>query len=278
MQEVFPYTYLFEGGGLQLVLIGSDEPLEPNLEKISAYARGGEERMKEVGLSSVYDLLASYLHGPEELVEYTRQIPPLTDDRPYLQYHDGNWNPDYNYLLQPPAQPLPLKFTDPAEETLFKAAVNRARTSRLYQFTGAPDPYLTLFLKTEQGKLLMEASPDHWTRVLTRSSMGHRNYLLSQPQTVMRELELARIAYLNQDGEQSISSLDRALELANDGAERQLVLYFKLLTRESKLSMDEKHLILKEADSLPSLSLAFKEAMQRRWQALRESKNPEGSS
>ena len=262
-QEVFPYTYLFHGSGLQLILVGRMEPIEPNLAEIEQRLKGGAP-LEKAGLLSAYDVLASYLAGPEELQQYTVGIPPLTDDHPYLQYHDGNWQPDVGFLLQPRPPLMPSDLT-PESEKLYKAAVERGRLIREYQIRGVADQYVLFFRTTELGRLLLEGSEDSWTQVMTASSPEHVEYLKSRPESALRDLKLARIASLQGDEPLARQYLDSAEKLASNPQEKRFVLYCRLLLLEESLSEEERAKFKQELEALPPVTPAFEALVEMRF-------------
>ncbi|HEY4000829.1 MAG TPA: fused MFS/spermidine synthase [Candidatus Xenobia bacterium] len=86
--DVFPDATLWSGYGYtDLLLLGGNEPLHLDYTRIARGMQGpvGDE-LKGIGVDSVESLLNTYLHGPEALRMYTQDTPPLTDDRPTLEY------------------------------------------------------------------------------------------------------------------------------------------------------------------------------------------------
>jgi spermidine synthase len=92
----FPETTLWEEGSLA---VGSMRPLR--LDR-AAFERkledpGTRAALEEVGLGSFEALLGRYWGGPEEIRRYLGASPPLTDDRPQVEY----------FLSLPHGEPLP---------------------------------------------------------------------------------------------------------------------------------------------------------------------------
>lgn len=268
-QDVFPHTHLFQGSGLQLVLVGSQEPLEPSFEQVKARGRGATG-LEEIEFFNFHDILASHLRGPKELRRYTDSIPPLTDDRPYLQYHDGNWTPDTQLLLRPTEQPLPITWSaqaDEAEEQKknYKKAQLIARLRREFVYLPWPDIYTDLFMKTEIGKRLLENSE---ALLLTGATQAQRKQNEEYKSNLLDVLHLARVDYLLKDQENLARHLNEAKNLAKTDEERQLVLLYELLVSESVLPEEQKRAMLQEALQLKSLSPPLVEGLKKRWKDL----------
>jgi spermidine synthase len=86
-REVFPYTMLFVETS-EAIILGSDEPLTIDADRWRQYL--GDPRVSqdlaEVGLSSVPQLLSTYIMDDEALNRYVGGTPPVTDDLPTLEF------------------------------------------------------------------------------------------------------------------------------------------------------------------------------------------------
>jgi hypothetical protein len=89
--DVFPHASLWTTDFSEMLLIGSQEPLELDVSKISERFANPETRetLREVGISSVGALLATWITDRDGLLRYADAIQPVTDDWPSIEY--GAW-------------------------------------------------------------------------------------------------------------------------------------------------------------------------------------------
>ena len=99
--DTFEHVGLWEGGGLQLVLLGSDKPMKLDLGKIRARTESNLELLSENDLGDPYKMASYFLAGTEELKDYTKNVPPLTDDWPRIQVSGPRSGPRREFLLFP---------------------------------------------------------------------------------------------------------------------------------------------------------------------------------
>jgi len=88
MLEVFPHVSLFTTELHEMLLLGSIRPLHFELAQLTARfdAPAVKRALAEVGVSSVEDLLATYVTDRAGLEAYARGAPPVTDDDPRIEY------------------------------------------------------------------------------------------------------------------------------------------------------------------------------------------------
>jgi hypothetical protein len=86
-REVFPHTMLFVETS-EAIILGSDEPLTIDADRWRQYL--GDPRvsqdLEEVGLSSLPQLLSTYIMDDDALEGYVGETPPVTDDLPTLEF------------------------------------------------------------------------------------------------------------------------------------------------------------------------------------------------
>jgi spermidine synthase len=84
----FPHTALFYGHGYQWILLGSDQPLRVRTRRWLAAARepGVSADFARIGVNGFADLVAAYLQDDAGLRQLVRDVPPLSDDLPSIQY------------------------------------------------------------------------------------------------------------------------------------------------------------------------------------------------
>ncbi len=84
----FPHAALFYGFAEQWILVGKTTPLTIDLAdwREAADRPPIREDLLKSGVDDVWDLLATFMLGRDALVALTEGVPPLADDRPYLQY------------------------------------------------------------------------------------------------------------------------------------------------------------------------------------------------
>jgi len=84
----FPHTALFYGHGYQWILLGSDQPLRIRTQRWLAAVNepGVSADLSRIGVAGFGDLLAAYLQDDQSLRQLVRDVAPLTDDLPSIQY------------------------------------------------------------------------------------------------------------------------------------------------------------------------------------------------
>ena len=86
-REVFPHTLLFLETA-DLIILGSDQPLRVDADRwrrLLADPRISAD-LAEVGLSSVPELLATFMMDDAGIAAYVSSAPPVTDDLPTLEF------------------------------------------------------------------------------------------------------------------------------------------------------------------------------------------------
>jgi spermidine synthase len=86
-REVFPHTLLFLESA-DLIILGSDQPLRIDIarwRRLLADPRISTD-LAEVGLSSVPQLLATFMMDDAGIATYANNAPPVTDDLPTLEF------------------------------------------------------------------------------------------------------------------------------------------------------------------------------------------------
>jgi len=85
---VFPHASVWTTELHEMLLVGSMEPVELNGERIARrYAQPQvAAALREVGVPTVADLLATWVAGTDGLARFAGDIAPVTDDRPAIEY------------------------------------------------------------------------------------------------------------------------------------------------------------------------------------------------
>jgi predicted membrane-bound spermidine synthase len=88
MLDVFPYVTLWTTEFHEMMLIGSREPQRPDFERVAERMRAPSvaQALREVGVETPADLLATYLTDRSGLEAYAGDAQPVTDDRPRIEY------------------------------------------------------------------------------------------------------------------------------------------------------------------------------------------------
>jgi len=86
--DVFPYATLWTTELHEMLLIGSLSPIELDMNRVKEHFNQPlvSEALKEVGIASPAALLATWVTGREGLERYAGAAPPVTDDRPRIEY------------------------------------------------------------------------------------------------------------------------------------------------------------------------------------------------
>ncbi|HEY7393085.1 MAG TPA: fused MFS/spermidine synthase, partial [Bryobacteraceae bacterium] len=135
--DVFPYASLWTTEIHEMLLVGSPQPLELDVPRIierfdqPAIAA----TLQEVGIDSPAALVATWVTGREGLEQYANEAPPVTDDRPRIEY--ANWLRRGEFARVLP-RILALQTEPPlrsADEPFQRAVVEKRR--RLHDFYAA---------------------------------------------------------------------------------------------------------------------------------------------
>lgn len=266
-QDVFPYTYLYQGAGLQLVLVGSSQALPPRLENRDMPA--SRERLKAVDLDSIEEVFATFIAGPEELRQYVQGVPALTDNRPYLQYHDADWAPDHEFILQAEQREVGVIYdrepsTSREQQDRFQQARRIFQVRNLYQWASTGDTYLDHLFQAELAKELLSTSKSEYDLVKLGATPEHAELLRGAPETWEREIRLARWGYLTGNGTELERSLGSAERLATNPKERTFVTVYRLLLLDELLATSQKQALRKIALQ-GDLSEPLRAFVLRRW-------------
>ena len=86
--DEFPYASVWTTEIHEMLLIGSMQPIELKVPRIAARFNRAtiSEALAEVGISTPAALLATWVTGRAGLERYVASAPPVTDDRPRLEY------------------------------------------------------------------------------------------------------------------------------------------------------------------------------------------------
>jgi hypothetical protein len=82
----FPYASLWTTELHEMLLIGSDRPFELDAARVRARFDGPAAALREIGVSSPAALLATWVTDRAGLERYAAGAPPVTDDRPRIEY------------------------------------------------------------------------------------------------------------------------------------------------------------------------------------------------
>jgi spermidine synthase len=88
--DVFPYASLWTTELHEMMLIGSPQPITLDVPRISGRFSQPQvaQSLREVGIASPQALLATWVTDREGLKRYVGDAPPVTDDRPRIEYAD----------------------------------------------------------------------------------------------------------------------------------------------------------------------------------------------
>lgn len=230
-QDVFPYAYLYQGQRLQLVLVGSSRPLAPDLDRVELSLPADRSRLAAVDLDSAGKIFSTFLAGPERLRRYTRDTPPLTDDRPYLQYHNGDWRPDLSFLMEGLREPVERLQGAPVRRVEFEKARQKAVWYAQYTFETSGDPMLDQLLSLARLDQLVRLGVSDFERAITGLTPEHGAQLAAEPPSWNREIALARWSLLQGDTESFELRLEAASKMASGAGEALLVDLLRLQAR-----------------------------------------------
>ena len=86
--DVFPYASLWTTELHEMLLVGSLQPIDLDMNRIAARFNQPPvaEALREVGIASPAALMATWIAGREGLEQYADDAPAVTDDRPHIEY------------------------------------------------------------------------------------------------------------------------------------------------------------------------------------------------
>ncbi|MFM0674176.1 spermidine synthase [Paraburkholderia sediminicola] len=140
--QVFPYAALWTTELHEMMLIGSMQPIELDVPRIaSRFAQPPvAAALREVGVASPAALLATWITDRAGLAYYTADAPPVTDDRPRIEYaawvRRDSFADTFTHLLALRSEPPLLH----ADET-FRAALNAERGALQSFYAAGLDAY-----------------------------------------------------------------------------------------------------------------------------------------
>ncbi|MHB2017675.1 MAG: fused MFS/spermidine synthase [Candidatus Xenobia bacterium] len=187
--NALPYTSLWSGFAYtDLALLGSPDPivLSPSQMHFAPVA----EKLKAIGVDDPESLLATYLKGDDSLRRYGAAVPPVTDDRPSLEYSfPQTVEVDANWLF---AHRDEAPITGPVD----RAALHRGHVlnDSIYQYyiysLYAGDP---AFQQDRLGDALHQWAPDNpYARYVLRNTDAWLTLLNQQPDNFNKFMARAR--------------------------------------------------------------------------------------
>jgi spermidine synthase len=86
--DVFPYATLWSTELHEMLLVGSQQPIELDMKEITSRFAQTEvsTALRAVGISSPAALLATWVSGRDGLERYAAKASPVTDDHPRIEY------------------------------------------------------------------------------------------------------------------------------------------------------------------------------------------------
>ena len=86
--DIFPYVTMWTTELHETLLVGSKQPIELVADRIESRFQQPEvaDVLHDAGVLSATELLATYVTDREGLEKYAGDVPPVTDDRPRIEY------------------------------------------------------------------------------------------------------------------------------------------------------------------------------------------------
>lgn len=125
--DVFPHASLWTTELHEMLLIGSQQPLALDAERIKARFEQPSvaNALREIGIASPAALLATWITGRTGLEQYAADAAPVTDDRPRIEYARWLRRGEFARVLPPL---LALRSTPPLlASAAFRAEVDAER-------------------------------------------------------------------------------------------------------------------------------------------------------
>ena len=134
--DAFPHATLWTTEFHEMLLVGSEEPIELDATRIASRYNQPEvaAAFREVGIGSPAALLATWVTDRQGLESYAGDTPPVTDDHPRIEYASWLRRGEFQRVLQKVValgtEP-PLQHTDEAFQT--EVAAERERLLEFYE-------------------------------------------------------------------------------------------------------------------------------------------------
>jgi hypothetical protein len=160
--DAFPYATLWTTEFHEMLLVGSEEPIDLDASRIAARYNQPKvaAALREVGISSPAALLATWITDRQGLERYAGDSPPVTDDHPRIEYASWLRRGEFQRVLQ---KVVALR-TEPTlthADEAFRAEVTAER-ERLLDFY-------------EAGLYALAGEREHWASALRRVFNGQAN-------------------------------------------------------------------------------------------------------
>ena len=99
--DAFPYASLWTTEVHEMLLLGSPDPMELDASRIAARfaVRDVASALGEVGIASPAALLATWITNRDGLEHYAAGAPPVTDDRPTIEYATWTRRGEFSRVL-----------------------------------------------------------------------------------------------------------------------------------------------------------------------------------
>lgn len=213
-QEVFPYSTLWQGGNMQLVLIGSVDPIDVNLERFKERVNANHDFLEPLDLADPYRIASLYLADPQEVATLRAGTPPVTDDWPRIQYPDLNWRLDKHFELFLGEEPS-VSMSDPRDEARLEEARTAAKAERYYEYANIQRPPLPELARLDLGRRYFEIYPDDDYFSAISKSSDHilrywQTFTEQKPGDAFPWEKVAKIHYLHDRFAQALEAVESA--------------------------------------------------------------------
>src|SRR5262249_18474488 len=86
--DAFPYASLWSTEFHEMLLVGSRDPIVLDTDRIARrfHEPKVETALRDVGINSPAGLLATWVTDRHGLEQFAKDMPPITDDRPSIEY------------------------------------------------------------------------------------------------------------------------------------------------------------------------------------------------
>ncbi|HEY7293079.1 MAG TPA: fused MFS/spermidine synthase [Vicinamibacterales bacterium] len=134
--DAFPYVSLWTTEVHEMMLVGSPEPMELNVERIAQRFNQPEvsAALREVGVGSPEALLATWIAGREGLEQYAASARAVTDDWPSIEYAGWVRRGEFGRVLpEVLALRMPAPLVAAAPDFAIQLRVDREALLQFYQ-------------------------------------------------------------------------------------------------------------------------------------------------
>lgn len=245
-QDVFPYTYIWgwEHPYMYFCLIGSTHELSVDYPALKKLVKENNELLENIGLGEPELFVGGFIKGPEAIKDYCEGIPPLTDNRPYIEYSHGNWGPDIEFYYMNKEENFPINIykgeveRDKKEyEREIQKGLKTKKNLRKYLWGTSNNSDYDLLIKSQIAREIINDYPDNqyilYITGTNRNIIKHYTEKAEESPSEDIFFKLASINYSLSNSNDALMYIDLAIEKASLNKNKWFYKIYKALILEN---------------------------------------------